>query len=138
MAVANDAEFRREALAAHHRIAGGDQHRDEAAVHRRLDRAALVDVVEVDREGVGSFDGDLAPLGEDEDPIREREQFGELARGENHPHPLPAEPVDEGVELGLRPHVDAARGIVEKEDLGPCQQPAADDAADAKRNQLQR
>ena len=51
-----------EALALLDPVAGLDEDGDELAVHRRLDGAALVDVLEVDREGIVAVDPRLAAV----------------------------------------------------------------------------
>ena len=56
-------------------------------------------------------------LRQHDDPIGQREQFGEFAGGKNNAEPLPAEAVDEHIEFGLGPHIDSARRIIQQEDL---------------------
>ncbi len=61
-----------EALALLDPVAGLDEDGDELAVHRRLDGAALVDVLEVDREGVVAVDPRLAAVRSTIDPLSVR------------------------------------------------------------------
>ena len=76
--------------------------------------------------GTGEL-GRQPALSEHDDPVGEREQFRELARGEDHAEPRATEPVDELVELSLRADVDATRGIIKQENRRLREQPAADD-----------
>src|SRR5215207_7789670 len=58
-----------EALALLDLVARRDEDGDELAVHRRLDGAAFVDVLEVDRERVVEFDPSLVAVSQDDDGI---------------------------------------------------------------------
>ena len=58
-----------EALALLDLVARRDEDGDELAVHRRLDGAAFVDVLEVDRERVVEFDPSLVAVSQDDDGV---------------------------------------------------------------------
>src|SRR5262249_29243028 len=58
--------------------------------------------------------------------IAERQQFGQLAGGDDDAEAVAAEPVHEPIQLGLGTDVDAARWVVHKKHFGLGQQPTAD------------
>ena len=70
----------------------------------------------------------MPSLAEDDDPVRDGQQLGQLARGHDDRPALGGQLADQFVDLGLGADVDAAGGLVEQEDLGLDQEPAGEDA----------
>ncbi len=66
-------------------------------------------------------------LPHDVDPIAHADDLGKLGRDHQNGGPFLDEFVHEGVDLGLGPHIDAARRLVEDEDLGLGAQPLGQD-----------
>src|SRR5512135_1814761 len=58
-----------------------------------------------------------APLAHHHDPVRHAQQLGHLGGDHDDALPLPGQLLDDGVDLELGPHVDAAGGLVEQQDL---------------------
>jgi len=77
--------------------------------------------------GTGEFGGESA-FAEDEDAIAEGHEFGEFAGSDYDAEALFAEFVNEGVDFGFGSDIDAARGVVEEEDVGLSEEPASDDS----------
>ncbi len=74
----------------------------------------------------GDVVGDLA-LEDRVDAVGDAEQFGQLARDEDDALPLRCEVLDDRVDLVLRAHVDAARGLVEDQQVGVGEHPLRED-----------
>ena len=77
--------------------------------------------------GPGELGGEAA-FAEDEDPVGDGQELGQLAGGHDDGHPVLDEAADQGVDLGLGADVDASGRLVEEEELGVDQEPAGDDA----------
>ncbi len=71
--------------------------------------------------------GRLHPFAEHDDPVAHAEHLRKLGGDHDDGLALPDEAVHEFVYLGLRAHVDAARRLVEDEDLAVPHQPFGDD-----------
>src|SRR6476661_4094376 len=67
---------------------------------------------------------DLAAVAHHDEPVAEPQHLLELGGDEDHRHALGRELGDLGLDLRLGADVDAARGLVEDEDLGLRDQPA--------------
>src|SRR4051794_35173476 len=65
-------------------------------------------------------------LAHDEHAVGQPEDLGQVRRHDDHAEALGREVADDLVDLGLRPHVDALRGLVEHEDLRLRRQPAGE------------
>ena len=79
--------------------------------------------------GLGARDlGGEPAFAEDDDPVRDGQQLGQLARGHDDGAALRGQPADQLVDLGLGADVDAASRLVEQEHLGLDQEPAGEDA----------
>src|SRR5919201_2911775 len=68
-----------------------------------------------------------APLAHDDNAIRHAEDFGQLGRDHHDPHALVGEAIHHVVDLALRADVDAARRLVEDEELRRRNQMARDE-----------
>ena len=68
------------------------------------------------------------PLAKHDDPVCDRQQLRQLARGHDDGSALASQPADQLVDLGLGADVDPPRRLVEQEQLGLDQKPAGEDA----------
>src|SRR5690349_14584400 len=68
-----------------------------------------------------------APPVEDEDPVAEPDQLGQLRRAEEQDAPLGREPPHDREDLALRADVDASRRVVQQDDPRFDLEPLADD-----------
>ena len=67
-------------------------------------------------------------LAHNQDAICEPEDLGQLGRDDDHRFALGGEALDQSVDFRLGADIDAARRLVEQEDLAPGRDPAGDDA----------
>src|SRR3954447_24983164 len=67
------------------------------------------------------------PLAHDEHAVGQPEHLGQIGRHDHHAEPLGRQVADDLVDLGLRPDVDALRGLVEHEHLRLRRQPAGEE-----------
>src|SRR5207245_7348118 len=74
------------------------------------------------RVGAAELAADAA-LAHHDDPVAHAEDLRELRRDHDDPLALSRELVEQVVDLALRAHVDAPRGLVEDEDVGVRREP---------------
>ena len=76
------------------------------------------------------FDGQLPghpAFAHDDDAVAHAQDFGQLRRDHDDRLAFPSELVHQGVDFALGPDVDAARGLVENEDVAVADEPFRDD-----------